>query len=138
MHVLPHTGLIAQEPIKKRLEKHGYNQSKVTPSLWKHNWHPIAFSLVVDDFGVKYARKEHADHFILALKQGYEIDEDWDGTKYCGISLYWSYENREVHLFMPGYVKKGLRRFNHIPDKMNEDQPYQHTRPNYGTKAHYV
>ena len=57
------------------------------PSFWKHKWHPIACSLVVDDFGVKYVGKEHADNLSAALKQDYELDEDWDGTKYCGISL---------------------------------------------------
>ena len=59
------------------------------------------FSLVVDDSGVKYIGKEHANHLIAALKQDYELDENWDGTKYCGILLDWYYESREVHLPMP-------------------------------------
>ena len=61
---------------------------------------------MVDDFGVKYIGKEHADHLTTVLKQDYELDEDWDGTKYYGISLNWAYINREVHLSMPGYVEK--------------------------------
>ena len=39
---------------------------------------------------------------------------------------------------MPGYVKKARQRFNHIPIKKNEDQPYQHAIPNYGAKAQYA
>ena len=138
MYDFPHTGLITQELLGKQPEKHGYNQSKVTPGLWQHKWHTIAFSLVVDDFGFKCVRKEHANHLITALKQDYELDEDWNRTKYCGISLDLDYENREVHLSMSGYVEKGLQRFNHIPGKMNKDQPYQHIKPNYGTRAQYV
>ena len=75
----------------------------------KHKWRHIAFPLVVDDFGIKYVGKEHADHLIAALKQDYELDEDWDGTKYCGILLNWDYENRDIHLSMSGYAKKGCR-----------------------------
>ena len=40
------------------------------------------FFLVVDDFCLKYVGKEHADHLIAVLKQGYDLNEDWDGTKY--------------------------------------------------------
>ena len=96
-------------------------QSKVTPGFLKHKWRPIAFSLVVDNFGVKYVGKEHADHLTAALKQDYELDEDWEGTKYCGVSLDWNYIDREVHLSMHGYVEKARQRFNHIPMKKNEN-----------------
>ena len=30
-----------------------------TPGLWLHEWRPIQFSLVVDDFGVKYVGEEN-------------------------------------------------------------------------------
>ena len=93
---------------------------------------------MVDDLGVKYVGKEHGKHLIAALKQDYELDKDWDGTKYCGVSFDWDYINREVHLSMQGYVKKARQRFNHIPGKKDEDQPYQHAIPNYGAKAQYA
>ena len=51
MYGLPHAGIIAQELLAKRLKEHGYSQSETTPGLWKHEWRPIIFSLVVDDFG---------------------------------------------------------------------------------------
>jgi len=44
------------------LNKHGYHQSKLVPGLWKHNTRPMQFTLVVDDFGVKYVGEEHANH----------------------------------------------------------------------------
>ena len=104
MYGLPQAGLLAQKLLEKRLGLHGYTQSKYTPGLWSHETRPISFSLVVDDFGVKYVGKEHADHLIAVLKEHYEITEDWKGTKYCGITFNWDYKNREVHMSMPGYV----------------------------------
>ena len=105
---MPHSGLIAQELLEKRLEKHGYQQSKLTPGFWKHKWRPISFSLVVDDFGVKYVGKQHVMHLIQALKENYEISQYWTGSKYCGLELDWDYKQREVHLLMPGYVANAL------------------------------
>jgi len=54
MYGLPQAGLLAHQLLEKRLENHGYSQSKQTPGLWEHEWRPICFSLVVDDFSVKY------------------------------------------------------------------------------------
>ncbi len=50
MYGLPQAGIIAQQLLEDRLQKHGYRQSQTTPGLWKHDTHPISFSLVVDDF----------------------------------------------------------------------------------------
>ena len=58
---------------------------------------------------MKYVGKEHADHLTAALKQDYKLDEDWNGVKYCGISLDCDYDNREVHLSMPGCDKKDCK-----------------------------
>ena len=44
-----------------------------TPCLWSHVSRPIAFTLVVDNFGVKYMGKKHADHLANALKNKYKI-----------------------------------------------------------------
>ena len=98
MYGLPQAGLLAQQLLEKRLAKHGYKQSNVTPGLWTHEWRPICFTLVVDDFGVKYVGDEHAAHLQAALRETYEIEVDEEGEKYVGISLDWDYANGEVHL----------------------------------------
>ena len=41
MYGLPYAGIIAQELLEKRLEKHDYKQSTTTPGFWKHKWRPI-------------------------------------------------------------------------------------------------
>jgi hypothetical protein len=69
MYGLPQAGIIAQELLAKRLKEHGYSQSKTTPSLWKDKWQPIMFSLVVNNFGVKYVGKEHAQHLLQMVQK---------------------------------------------------------------------
>ena len=59
---LPQAGILANKRLRHKLEPHKYLEHKNTPGLWYHKSHPISFTLVVDDFCVKYAGKEHADH----------------------------------------------------------------------------
>jgi len=62
------------------------------PGLWRHATRPITFSLVLNDFGVKYVGKEHADHLIGCLKkETYKLAKDWAGDLYYGILLRWDY-----------------------------------------------
>ena len=138
MYGLPQAGIIAQELLQERLLKAGYRQSKVTPGYWKHDWRPISFTLVVDDFGVKYINETDVNHLIQALKQDYEIEEDWEGTRYLGITLDWDYKKREVHLSMPGYVERALARFGHLIPKIPQHQPHKHTVPTYGATIQYA
>ena len=137
MYGLPHAGIIAQKLLEERLAKHGYHQSDKTPGLWTHVWRPISFSLIVDDFGVKYVGKEHADHLIKILEENYVVDKDWEGKKYCGISLDFDYAKRQVHLSMPGYCDEALRRFKHECKKWT-DQPHKHVIPTYGATIQYA
>ena len=91
MYGLPHAGIIAQKLLEERLNKAGYYQSDMTPGFWKHEWRPVAFSLIVDDFGVKYVGEENAKHLIKVLEETYTVTQDWDGEKYSGITMDWDY-----------------------------------------------
>jgi hypothetical protein len=118
MYGLPQAGIIAQELLADRLKKHGYSQSKIIPGFWKHAMRPICFTLVVDNFAVKYTRERDAKHLISALKENYEITINQTVTKYIGLTIEWDYENRRVHTSMPGYLSKAFVRFKHeIPYK---------------------
>ena len=68
MYALPQAEIIAQQLLEERLGKEGYFQSKFTPGLWSHEWRPVQSSPVVDDFGVKYIGKEHAEHLVGVIK----------------------------------------------------------------------
>ena len=72
------------------------------------------------------------------LKQDYDIEEDWEGTRYLGITLDWDYKKREVHLSMPGYVEKALARFGHKIPEEPQHQPHRHTVPSYGATIQYA
>ena len=138
MYRLPQAGLLAQELLEQCLAKKGYLQSKTCPGLGKHVWRPITFSLIVDDFGVKYFGKEHADHLIQVLQMDYEIFIDWTGSQHGGLTIDWDYSGREVHLSMPGYVDKALQRFQHVTLVKPENQPFIHTKPACGAKIQYA
>ena len=58
--------------IRKKLAKHGFAQTQHNPGLWKHHSNPIKFTLVVDDFGVKYDEKQDAQYLIQVLWEHYE------------------------------------------------------------------
>ena len=103
-----------------------------------HEWRPIQFSLVVDDFGVKYVGEENAKHLVNALVEHYEISQDWDGKKYFGLTLEWEHEARKVHVSMPGYVQDALQRLKHDPPQRQQEQPYPHTPSKYGANVQYA
>jgi hypothetical protein len=68
MYGLPQEGIIAQELLEECLKKAGYVQSHIILGYWAHDWQPILFTLVVDNFGIKYIDKAHVHHFIKTLK----------------------------------------------------------------------
>jgi hypothetical protein len=138
MYGLPQAGLLANELLEKRLNKAGYHQSKYVPGLWTHEWRPIQFTLVVDDFGVKYVGEKHARHLERTLNEHYKITTDWAGERYIGINLLWDYKRRRVHLSMPGYVEKGLKQFGHTKPQRAQHSPYPFTPIQYGAKKQYA
>ncbi len=79
----------------------------------RHPTQLITFSLIVDNFGIKYVGKEHADHLIICLKEKYKLTKDWSGDLYCGIKLDWNYDKRTLLISMPGYIKKQLLKYKH-------------------------
>jgi len=135
MYGLPQAGRLANKLLAKRLATKGYTQAPHTPGLWTHAFRPVAFSLVVDDFGVKYVDKMHADHLMAALEENYEVSKDWEGQLYCGITLQWDYERRTLDTSMPGYVEAALHKFQHPRPKRPQDAPHKSNLPQYGSKV---
>ncbi len=87
MYGFPQAELLANKLLEKCLNKHEYRRSKLAPGLWKHNTRPIQFTLVVNNFGMKYVSKEHAHHLKNALEEHYKLTCDWTGNQYIGITL---------------------------------------------------
>ncbi len=83
---LPQAGIIAQQLLDEWLQKYRYRQRMTTPGLWKHNTWPISFTLVVNNFGVKYVGKENAQHPLDTVQQFYKFSCNWEGKQYCLIT----------------------------------------------------
>ena len=115
MHGLPQVGLTMQEELEKCLTEHGCRQSPVIPGLWHHDWCPIPFMLVMDDFGVKCEGEEHARHLLQMLEEHCEVSTDWHGRKCIGLTLDWDCDAREVHVLLPGHVERATKELGHEP-----------------------
>jgi hypothetical protein len=138
MYGLPQAGFLANQLLARRLAIYGYHQKKCTPGLWQHMTRPIQFTLVVNDFGVKYVGAEHSHHPIAALETDYTVSKDWTGGLYCGITLNWDYANKHVDLSMPGYFKDALHRFQHPLPKRPQYAPHNWMVPAYGQRIPYT
>jgi hypothetical protein len=109
---LPQAGRLAQDRLVKHLANNGYHQAPNTPCLFKHANNSVTFTLVVDDFGIKYISTDDADHLLRVLRQLYVMTEDRAATqKYVGITISHDRRNGNMTLAMPGYVNKAIQRF---------------------------
>jgi len=132
---LPQAGALANKLLKERLAPHGYYEVPHTPGLWKHVSRPIQFTLVVDDFGVKYVGREHAEHLLGCIQKDYPVTVDWAGDLYCGIKLEWNYKERWLDISMPGYIKKVLQRYAHPTPKKPQHSPFPVAPKKFGKAA---
>jgi hypothetical protein len=135
MYRIPQEGFLANKLLRKRLAPHGYYELPHTPGLWKHVSRPIQLTLVVDDFGIKYTGKEHVNNLLNALKETYEISEDWADQLYCGITLKWNYTHGHVDTSMPNYVNKQLQQYNYTKLLIHQHTPLQPAHITYGSKS---
>ena len=107
MYGLPQAGKLAHDDLVQHLATGGYFPAKHTPGLFHNKSRSIQFTLIVDDFGVKYTNPAALHHLIQHLKKKYTITDE-PGTIYSGIHLKWDYINRTCELSIPEYVFKAL------------------------------
>ena len=90
---LPHSGKLANEYQRKTISPHGYFEVKHTPGLWTHISRPIQFTLVVDDFSVKYTRLKDAERLLGVLEKEFTaVSTVSEGALYCSITLERNYK----------------------------------------------
>lgn len=94
--------------------------------------------MVVDDFGIKYLKKEDLDHLIDTLRKYYDVKVDLDGKEFVKIELDWDYANGKVHLSMAPYLKKALIQFDNTVPSKRQDSDFPHTPTKYGSKTQYT
>jgi hypothetical protein len=138
MYGLKQAGLLANQLLQTWLARFGYYQARHTPRLWLHKTPPISFTLVVDDFAVKYVGKQHAEHLWNALLRTYELTTDWKATVYSGMTLKWDNKNSTCDISMPGYVSNVSSKFQHDAPKHPQHTPSRYVTPVYGAKTRYA
>jgi hypothetical protein len=129
MYGLKQAGLLANQLLQTRLEFFGYYLARHTPRPWLHLTQTILFTLVVDDFAVKYVGKQHAEHLRNALLRTYELTTDWTATVYSDMTLKWDYKNRTCYISMPRCVSNILSKFQHDTLKHTQHTPSQYVTP---------
>ena len=80
-------GIIAHKALVHHLAPLGYHPACHNPDLWQNETRDTIFTLVVDNFVIKYTSLENAKHLLNALQAKYTISEDWEAKLYIGITL---------------------------------------------------
>ena len=111
MYGLKEAGYLSNMELKRILAKEGYVPSKFTPGIFTHKTRDIAFSLVVDDFGVKNTNKADANHLIRTIEARYPITIKWEPNFYLGMTMEWDYKNRTITFQRHGKVLKKQQRY---------------------------
>ena len=138
MYGLAQAGILANARLQSHLSASGFTAAPNTPGLFTHTSRPLTFSLVVDDFGIKYTSVDDADFLIQTLQQLYTITIDWSGALYCGLTLSWDYLQRTVDVSMPGYIERALSTFLHVPSARLQHSPHAWIPPSYGATVQYA
>jgi len=66
-------GYIANIELTRVLGLEEYVPSKFTPRLFTHKTRNIAFSLVVGNFGVRYIKREDAEHLLKTIQDKFKF-----------------------------------------------------------------
>jgi hypothetical protein len=92
----------------------------------------MSFTLVVDDFGVKYNNIDDFNFLVDCLKKKYDLHVDLTGSKYIGVRLDWDYTANTLVTSMPTYVAAGIARFCPEGLPLSANTPGIYVPPTYG------
>jgi hypothetical protein len=59
---LPQAGILANTRLCRKLAPFGYHESANTPGLWRQESRPLTFTLIVNNFGIKFVNKADVNH----------------------------------------------------------------------------
>ena len=87
---------------------------------------------MVDNFGVKYVGKEHANHLKSSIRIFYPIADDWTGSLYYGITLKLDYQKLTVDSAIPEYVSEALHKYQQETMQHQQQSPHIWEQNRYG------
>ena len=73
LYGMKQAGYIANLDVVEHLTKHGYTSQMSTPCLFRHHTDDVEFTLVTDDFGVRYGNKAAADNLLAVMSSKYPM-----------------------------------------------------------------
>ena len=132
MYGHPVAGRIAHLDLVAHLATHGYIQDPNIPCLFSHTTSPISFTLVVDDFGVKYCNRDDFDELVRVLELRYKLKTDLSGAKYIGVRLEWDYKENALWHDMPTTCDAAISRFCPNGPPPPQKSPGKYLPPKYG------
>ena len=111
MYGLPQAGILTNQQLRTLLSKHGYDQYPTTHGLFRHKSRDISFTIVVNNYDIKYTNAADLDHLMRAVCEMYIAAVDTSGTLYRGLTLKWYYRARHVDISTPKYVNHTLQTY---------------------------
>ena len=72
------------------------------------------------------------------MQKYYKITTDWTGTNYLGFTIKWNYQDGQVEISIPYYIKKNLLKFHHSFPKRFKYAIHKWTEPVYGKTRQYA
>ena len=99
------TRLFIQPVPNKSIAPFGYYPPKRTLGLWNQNKRPNKFTVVVDDFRLKYLNKEYSQHLLNSIEANYAVKADYTGKNSLELTSNGITKKDEVRLSMKGYVE---------------------------------
>ena len=135
---LKQAGKIAHDDLVQRLAEGGYRKAELVEGYFYHEERDISFTLVVDDFLIKYTNKEDLEHLRSTIERNYKFKVDETAHQYVGIHLRWDYDRRTVRLSMEGYIKQALLEFEHAEPRTPHHAPSRYTPPQFGSRIQYA
>ena len=70
MYGLPQAAYLSNKHLVEHLATQGYIQDPNVPCLFAHLSNGVAFTLIVDDFGVKYSSSDSFNHLVSSIISG--------------------------------------------------------------------
>ena len=93
---------------------------------------------MVDDFGIKYVGEEHRDHLLNILNKYYEMETDYNGELYCGMTFEWNHEKGYMGISMPNYIQKNLVKYGHKKPRKPQHYPYEPAPKKYRKESNEI
>jgi len=112
MYGMKEAARLSYELLKSRLKKYEFNSTERNPCLFRHKNRSIGFILTVDDFLIKWKKKEDLDYLINSLENHYTMKVDINGRHYIGLTIAHDKITNTITISLPGYIDNIMKKFN--------------------------